>query len=701
MPLIISIVQGHYPINLESEAASSQPAHEPRQRFLQRLGDVIDVPLVSRMLYSLVIAAPLVIFWLWVPRHKGEKHPLAIRLAEAVGSLLLFHFVLHFLVGSNQLIRGTDLFALPLVRLSKLAARLFSWDGTPILRLTPSRLLSALFGVVLPGVFSQRAGHVSRRADRLPARVMRAAVVLVLVVGSLAPWGYALFTSYWDQDGVFPETPPMEAVLLPVAVLLTLGVWAVFFVLYRCMAARAPRSGLTLLAALLVLAMAAVDGYAMGAERDAWLPFVWLALAVVLGVSLVVSFFNVVRTQVIPKLQVSRWAGISLGLLAVVLAVPMTKLVNPWRELACGYTVVYLAHRLDEWLIFIWVAGVVYLLYREGRKGQLVGPLARAVGILGLSSLLFNVQGRWLYIPATFLVGWLVLEWWLVRPWKCWQKLRSLPGRVVSERRELLDRILDLNVAESTYKQFRKDMGEKLSSGEIDVKTYDEKLESRKQQIETSRQQATIEGQPVKELVLAFGPYPSAWQNGVHGAKFALLFATPWVLLYMYDFLSNPMSWQTYPLWGFAADLLTVVARWTAYGFLLGYFYPYLHGKNGMSKGLGLFVCSVVASLPLMTVFNTTPEAWQANLFWVLQVFIQCALLGLVAFDYTTMRRNGYDWQMLLEIHGLTGVGVQVSSILTAAGMAVVTLMTTQASTLVTLALKFVLPQVPADLPIP
>jgi peptidoglycan/LPS O-acetylase OafA/YrhL len=120
-----------------------------------------------------------------------------------------------------------------------------------------------------------------------------------------------------------------------------------------------------------------------------------------------------------------------------------------------------------------------------------------------------------------------------------------------------------------------------------------------------------------------------------------------------------------------------------------------------MSKGLGLFVCSVVASLPLMTVFNTTPEAWQANLFWVLQVFIQCALLGLVAFDYTTMRRNGYDWQMLLEIHGLTGVGVQVSSILTAAGMAVVTLMTTQASTLVTLALKFVLPQVPADLPIP
>jgi len=105
------------------------------------------------------------------------------------------------------------------------------------------------------------------------------------------------------------------------------------------LAAHAPRSGLTLLAALLVLAMAAVDGYAMGVERDAWLPFVWLALAVVLGVPLVVSFFNVVRTQVIPKLQVPRWAGISLGLLAVVLAVPMTKLANPWRELAYGYAV--------------------------------------------------------------------------------------------------------------------------------------------------------------------------------------------------------------------------------------------------------------------------------------------------------------------------------------------------------------------------
>jgi hypothetical protein len=74
-------------------------------------------------------------------------------------------------------------------------------------------------------------------------------------------------------------------------------------------------------------------------------------------------------------------------------------------------------------------------------------------------------------------------------------------------------------------------------------------------------------------------------------------------------------------------------------------------------------------------------------------------LLGLMAFDYWTLREGKLrSWQMVFEIHGLTGVGVSISSILVAAGVAVTTLLTTQATNLVSLALNYVIPQVPAGL---
>ena len=36
-----------------------------------------------------------------------------------------------------------------------------------------------------------------------------------------------------------------------------------------------------------------------------------------------------------------------------------------------------------------------------------------------------------------------------------------------------------------------------------------------------------------------------------------------------------------------------------------------------------------------MALLRSSATAWQASLFWILQVFIHCMLLGLVAFDFT------------------------------------------------------------------
>ncbi|MGD8792354.1 MAG: hypothetical protein PVF47_07345 [Anaerolineae bacterium] len=687
-----------------SEAATpSEVQRESRQRFLQRLGDLIDVPLVSQMLYSLIPVLPLLIFLVQVSRYAGEKPPFVATLVTAVVSLLLFHFILYFLVGSSSLARNSPLVADLSEGLSRLIEPYFPPRLRPLLGSGPTRLAVVVLGIVVPALLVQRAGAAHPRASRLAARGIRLLVVLLLLAGIVLPVVYLIGLFDWNWS-VLPSIPIWVPVLC-FSSLLTLAIWRLLDALYRRVALQSPRPGVTLLAAGLVVAMGAIHGYALGAfGSGTWQAWLWLALAVVLGVSLQLALIKTLATparQIAPDLAIPRrvtWLGF---LFLVILAVPMARLVNPTSAIAYYNNVATLANYLDDWILFAWLVGVLYLLCRAGREGQEIDAFTRMVGVLGASSLLFSVTSRWLYIPVTFFLGWLVLERWFVQPATQWRRVQPYFERVFEARLALLDQIMDLNAVEGAYKQFRKRMGEKLSSGEVDFEAYDEQLTKRRAELDTMRDGAKIQDRPIKGLALAFGPYRSAWKNGLHGARYALLFAVPWLLLYLRDFLTGSMPQQTYPIWAFALALLTIVARWAAYGFFFGYFYPYLRGANGLQKGLGLFLCTVLPAVPIMALYRTTADAWQASLFWALQVFIHCMLLGLVAFDWSILRQGRYDWRMLFEVHGLPSVGVSVSSIVVAIGAAITTLMTSQATNLVTMALRFIIPQFPTDLPPP
>ena len=79
------------------------------------------------------------------------------------------------------------------------------------------------------------------------------------------------------------------------------------------------------------------------------------------------------------------------------------------------------------------------------------------------------------------------------------------------------------------------------------------------------------------------------------------------------------------------------------------------------------------------------------------EILVHCMLLGLVAFDYWTLRQEKRDWQALFEVHSLTSLGISVSTILAAIGTAIVALMTSQTTSLISASLKFLLPQAPID----
>ena len=110
-------------------------------------------------------------------------------------------------------------------------------------------------------------------------------------------------------------------------------------------------------------------------------------------------------------------------------------------------------------------------MYQNGRAGQRVDGFTRLIGLLAASSLLFSPTVRWFYIPVRFLLG-LALLLWLVRPSQYWRTLRRFVDRVLTDRFKLLDQILDLNAAESAYKEFTKKLKKKLADGEVAFVEY-------------------------------------------------------------------------------------------------------------------------------------------------------------------------------------------------------------------------------------
>jgi hypothetical protein len=138
--------------------------------------------------------------------------------------------------------------------------------------------------------------------------------------------------------------------------------------------------------------------------------------------------------------------------------------------------------------------------------------------------------------------------------------------------------------------------------------------------------------------------------------------------------------------------------QWTAAGFVFGFFFPAIRGSNGLEKAANLFLVLLLARLPIMLMMNESVTEWRASLFWMLQAFIQCILLGLVAFERVLLRRAAHPWATLVRFHGLTRVGVSLSSVVTAVAVSIATFAGAQATSILQ---SFVQTYVPRSTPAP
>jgi hypothetical protein len=263
----------------------------------------------------------------------------------------------------------------------------------------------------------------------------------------------------------------------------------------------------------------------------------------------------------------------------------------------------------------------------------------------------------------------------------------------MQERAALIQKILDINALEYAYRGLREKGREKLASGELKLENYRKSTQEIFQQLEETRKTAMVENRSAKEVVFAFGPDSTAWDNGIRGAAYGLLPTLPWIVIAIWHLFNQPRSTELYPFWVILLSVLATVSSWTLIGFLFGYFYPYIRGNNGLAKSAWLFA-GVVTPITLVAMARiSSVDEKRALVLLIAQVFIQVVSLGLFVFDYATLRRNGFrGWRLVFEVHDLPMIGFSISSLLIALGVIVTTSVQSGASRLVGLALKLILP---------
>jgi len=331
--------------------------------------------------------------------------------------------------------------------------------------------------------------------------------------------------------------------------------------------------------------------------------------------------------------------------------------------------------------LFIWWIAILAYCRDRGTSLRLDPRVLDVTAIAG-ASVLFPVATEWIGLPVRFVLGYAALKW-LVHE----AKADALEWPVATAPRPVdlakqLQTLSEANSIEGAFNTFRRKAIADLASGQKTPEAYRTEKQQWEAEIAKSREAiGSIDVQ--RERILGFGPETTAWKNAIHSARLSLLVALPWIALAVREGMTAS-SGPFFPIWDLALRLAQTLATWGGIGFLFGYLFPYIRGRSGLTKAVW-FAGTLLAPLAALQVLGLRGStSAQAFLFWTLQLFVHCLVLGLWAFDFAVMKRAGLrDWRAIFEVHGVPALGVSLSSILVALATAVVTLVTAGVSKVV------------------
>ncbi len=374
--------------------------------------------------------------------------------------------------------------------------------------------------------------------------------------------------------------------------------------------------------------------------------------------------------------------GLAIGTAAVLVLGPLPEHSFWWQA-----TVSSVAGKLVPALRLLAAVFLVRILRDTSRAGDwaVLEEAERDAGIVLALTYFFMPSHQWLSVIVTFAVGWLLLRTWVFVPRRI-----TAHADVPATIRD----VIRLNEAELALRAMKKAMRAKLATGEVDFAEYELKVRGMEATVDELRAKVQPSGDAAPAAVLSSGNAMAPWERAMVGARYGLLFAIPWLALFLRDFHAGTAPNRAYEWLDAIGSTMHAMAQWPLLGFFFGYFYSHLRGESGVSKGGYLFLAVVTPALAATTLATpTSTAAWISFSFWALQLLIHCILLGFIAGDYETLRASGLGWRHVVDVHNLGAMAAWGSTLLLAIGAAATTAATTQAGALIMQALQTVVPE--------
>jgi len=540
------------------------------------------------------------------------------------------------------------------------------------LRVTPLRdgfhpnFAPGLFLIVLVVMLPQLAidrdaprNHRHADAHRRRSMTTSASFAVAAAVMGLAGIAYVVLHPPTDQE-------PTRLLSLGLAALLEVGSIAL---LARAFRLPGRRIALTTAAASLTVCGSFADGAFFASGTVATLVRSLAALLAMVAVVAVVC--RALAQWAWPHWRPPAWVRPAVVVAGVALLLP----VNAW---GLGGDFPGISWREGQSALVgfadgLLVAGVgllVLLAYRERTivEHGIGRPLAISIAALGF----YVVDDRFLYVPVSWLVG-IALVYLVL--------LHDPPSGDPTPSTEVLREALELARLRRAARRGSQAELDEIARGTLTVEAHLDKAAATDVAINRKRAEViarlgcgadSLEAAAFDRLPAVNGRPIDRWQFARRGARVATVLSAPWMVLSVLELVrSATFSGSSTPV-EVASQVVFALGRWPLYGWFFGYFYDSIRGRSGLTKGAMLFVTLAVPYVVLTrSVTSLGGDQWGSVVLTVVELFLTCIVLGLVAGDLGILRAAQLGPRSLLDVHELRSLVVWGSGVALAAGSAV------------------------------
>jgi hypothetical protein len=365
-------------------------------------------------------------------------------------------------------------------------------------------------------------------------------------------------------------------------------------------------------------------------------------------------------------------------LLAVIFCFPSGIKVDFWRV---GYLLNHF-NLVGKYLLVIVILAWLYRQRQQNSEAELtlapwLGPALFAFFLIGSAAYVF-------YVPIPLILGYFLARYFLFRvPDESPPAVDLEDG----EQSVAIQELIRWRWLVRMRRIYQKMQDKKLQKGDINLAEHQTALvqfDSRATRLTGARQAHGTQ----RMRALTRGPYTSAWQNAVISVKYALPLTLIPVFLSIYRYVST--EWHSpYAILALILQVLLELCYWLLIAFFFGYFYRHLRGNSGLGKGVILAIVIVLPYLCLRLLMLQNIEQMTFFFIWASEIFAYCTILGLLAFDYETLRLCGFSWQQLTAIHRTPTLSAFASTLLAAQGPLIIAISQGKTLEIVNFALSF------------